>query len=94
MRYVISYDIVDERRRRRIAEALKDYGVRVQESVFVAELTELLFQKMWLRVTKEMGDLTKSEDKINVWEVCEACWPKGRTLGKAQMPEDQDFYLV
>ena len=38
MQYVICYDISDDRRRSRIASLLLDFGTRVHESVFVAEL--------------------------------------------------------
>lgn len=32
--YVISYDIVDDRKRTKTVDTLKDYGRRVQKSVF------------------------------------------------------------
>jgi CRISPR/Cas system-associated endoribonuclease Cas2 len=35
---VVSYDIPDDRRRLRLAHALKDFGVRVQYSVFECHL--------------------------------------------------------
>ena len=50
MQYVICYDIADDRRRDRVAKALLDYGPRVQESVFVANLDEELAAKMWERL--------------------------------------------
>ncbi|MBY0508405.1 MAG: CRISPR-associated endonuclease Cas2 [Bryobacteraceae bacterium] len=39
MRFVICYDITDDRRRARVSAALLDYGARLQESVFVATHT-------------------------------------------------------
>ncbi|MCI1207539.1 MAG: CRISPR-associated endonuclease Cas2 [Microbacteriaceae bacterium] len=37
-RYVIAYDIVDDRRRNHVAKVLQSYGVRVQYSVFLIDL--------------------------------------------------------
>ena len=73
-----------------MAEALKDYGVRVQESVFVAEIEDVLYSRMMERVSAEVGE----RDRLNVWPLCEACWGKGVKLGSAEMPEDKLFYLI
>jgi CRISPR/Cas system-associated endoribonuclease Cas2 len=40
MLYLISYDVSDDTRRRRVYEALKDFGRRVQYSVFECETEE------------------------------------------------------
>lgn len=37
-RYLVAYDIVDDRRRTRIANTLQRYGDRVQYSVFVMDI--------------------------------------------------------
>lgn len=39
-RYLISYDIADDDRRRHVADTLVDHGDRLQYSVFLCELTE------------------------------------------------------
>lgn len=36
--YLVSYDVVDDRRRNRVAKRLLDYGERVQYSVFCCQL--------------------------------------------------------
>ena len=46
MQYVISYDLADDGRRNRLASALLDFGARVQESVFVANLDDELAKDM------------------------------------------------
>lgn len=38
-RYVLAYDVPDDRRRTRLAKVLSQYGDRVQYSVFVADLS-------------------------------------------------------
>lgn len=45
MRFLVCYDIADDRRRDRMAKALLDYGARIQESVFLAELDDELAER-------------------------------------------------
>lgn len=51
MRYVISYDIADDKRRRLVARIMEGYGYRVQYSVFECDLnkTQLRALKSALR---------------------------------------------
>lgn len=37
-RYLVAYDIVDDRRRTKIAKVLESYGDRIQYSVFVVDI--------------------------------------------------------
>ena len=53
--YVISYDIVDNRKRFRAAETLKDYGQRAQKSVFEAKLDADTLSKMLARLEEIMA---------------------------------------
>ena len=57
-RYVITYDVSDDRRRDRIFTVLQGYGDHVQFSVFVAALTtqELIMLRMKLR--RHLNELT------------------------------------
>lgn len=45
-RMLIAYDVPDDRRRARVATALKSYGDRVQYSVFVADLAPVRIARM------------------------------------------------
>ena len=62
MLYLISYDIVDDDRRRRVHEKLKDFGRRVQFSVFECDLAD---------VSELRGDLAglvdEREDSIRIY---------------------------
>lgn len=40
MRVVVSYDISDDKRRRKVAEIMEGYGYRVQYSVFECDLSK------------------------------------------------------
>lgn len=58
--YLICYDIVDEKRWRKAFKLLKEYGNRVQYSVFHCELTDVKMAK--LRV--ELDRCLSKEDRL------------------------------
>ncbi len=39
--YIVSYDISDDKRLRRVAKVMEEYGERIQYSVFRCELTKM-----------------------------------------------------
>ncbi|MFV2064151.1 MAG: CRISPR-associated endonuclease Cas2 [Chloroflexota bacterium] len=45
-RYVVAYDIPDDRRRQRVARKLESYGDRVQFSVFLVEVKPARFVRL------------------------------------------------
>ena len=60
MLYLISYDVADDARRHRVCEALKDFGRRVQYSVFECDLDEQGLAQLWERVEWEISGETDS----------------------------------
>jgi len=46
IRYLVSYDISNPKRLRRVARALEGFGVRLQYSVFECALDELRLEKL------------------------------------------------
>ncbi|MBX3057907.1 MAG: CRISPR-associated endonuclease Cas2 [Anaerolineae bacterium] len=46
MRVIVSYDISDDKRRRKVATIMEGYGYRVQYSVFECDLTAQQFRKL------------------------------------------------
>lgn len=91
MDYVISYDITDDRRRQRMANALLDYGRRIQESVFWAELDDRLRARLCKRI---LGILNEMEDNVVLIPVCAGCRKGVVELGRAEFPEVKDFYVL
>lgn len=49
---LIIYDIIDDKKRNRMAKFLEGYGVRVQKSAFEARITQKNFNEMLKRATK------------------------------------------
>jgi CRISPR-associated protein Cas2 len=62
-RFLVAYDIRDDRRLRRIAGCMEGYGLRVQYSVFVCDLSEQ--EKVLMRGDIE-GLMKMSEDSVMI----------------------------
>lgn len=91
MFYLVTYDIPDDTRRLRLAKALKDYGERVQYSVFECLLDEKLFAAMLERIAKEIDD---AEDRVRVYQLCEGCTKTVKIFGEGVLTEDPEVYIV
>lgn len=91
MQYVVTYDIADERRRSHLAKTLLDFGARIEESVFVANLDDQLAAHMLERIRPFIED---DHDCAHVFQLCAACASKTTILGTAEVPRDQDFYVL
>ena len=53
---VFTYDVAQDRRRRRVAKLLEDAATRVQMSVFEARLTRARAEALAQRIAAELGD--------------------------------------
>ena len=79
MRIVVSYDITNDRRRTKIHDTLKNYGERVQFSVFECDLT----RKECQQLRKELAPLIDVEeaDSVRFYRFCRECWGKMEHVG-------------
>ena len=68
-----------------------DYGPRVQESVFVANLDNELAAKMVARLAKLVDD---HWDRVHIFKLCGACGAKTRIMGTAEIVEERVFYII
>ncbi|VFQ43162.1 CRISPR-associated endonuclease Cas2 [Desulfoluna butyratoxydans] len=90
MRYLISYDIVDDKRRNKLAKVLKDYGHRVQYSVFECLLDTPLFLSLRGRITSVIDS---REDSVRVYALCGRCEKEIEIMGQGEVREDKDVYI-
>ena len=74
---VVSYDISDTRRRNRLHRALKDFGVRVQYSVFECVLDAKDVKRLEAAVRREIKD----DDHVRYYHLCESCARQVVALG-------------
>ena len=79
MLYVISYDVVEDERRRRLHELLKGYGRRVQYSVFECDLNKQEIDELLRRVKVEVDAQT---DSCRIYRFCASCRCEVRIVGR------------
>ena len=91
MDYIVSYDIPNDKRRNKVAKILLDFGVRVQYSVFEANLTDELFHTMRERL---LNIIDEEFDNLVIYKLCNACVAKKESFGVVQVIEDKDFYIL
>ena len=78
MHLVISYDIADDTRRARLHKLLKDYGTRVQFSVFECRISRV----HWVLLRHRIQHLINAdEDSVRCYRVCKTCQPKAERIG-------------
>ena len=78
--YVISYDISEDRMRRKIAKELQNYGVRIQYSVFECDLTAKRYKELYAKLVKLTLEL--HEGSIRIYTICQNCQEKIVTIGE------------
>ena len=88
---VVSYDIVDDRRRTRVAQVLKDFGVRVQYSVFECHLDLSQLAALDRRVR---GAIDEAKDSVRMYRVCQECAAKTVIVGTGELSDDPSVYVV
>jgi len=85
-RVVVVYDIVNNKRRRKVSEALEAYGKRVNRSVFECILKDRKRRDSLENKLQELID--KSVDSIRLYVVCDKCLSKSSVIGDEPMPFD------
>lgn len=90
MRYLVTYDIIDDKRRAKLAKALKDYGDRVQYSVFECLLEPPLFGQMLTRIRRI---IRQEKDSVRIYPICQRCENESRIIGLGKVIETKDVYI-
>lgn len=91
MNMIVAYDIADPKRLARIAKIMKDYGVRVQKSIFEATARGGVFEQMRRRVESV---IVPEEDGVKYFPLCEKCAGKVEIIGQGIFIDpDQEYYI-
>ncbi|MFQ5709991.1 MAG: CRISPR-associated endonuclease Cas2 [bacterium] len=91
MLIIISYDIESDRTRTRLAHKLKDFGPRVQLSVFEADVTGEELGRLYQKLAElKLG----KDDSIRVYRICGECCKHIRIWGTGEVTRDRDFYIA
>ncbi|MEO6193691.1 MAG: CRISPR-associated endonuclease Cas2 [Thermoanaerobaculia bacterium] len=91
MLIVVSYDVPDDRRRTRLAHGLKDFGERVQYSVFECRLDKDELEKLSRRV---QALIDPEKDRVRIYQFCLSCERQIEILGPGKVMEDPDLYVL
>ena len=74
---VVSYDISNTKRRNRLHRTLKNFGARVQYSVFECVLESRDIKRLQAAVRREIRD----DDHVRYYPLCEHCARRVVALG-------------
>lgn len=89
MLIAVAYDVENDRRRYRLARLLKNFGARVQKSVFECNLEPKQFTELEQRI----GKVVKEQDMVRCYLLCENCRQRVIVLGPGKVTEDPEFYI-
>lgn len=87
---VFTYDIADDRRRRKVAKLLEERMVRVQESVFEARLTKAASVALVERLAPHLT----IDDSLRVYAVAADGLGRCHQQGGAPLMGDEDYWLL
>ncbi len=82
IRYVITYDVEDDRLRNRIAKVLEGTGFRVQKSVFECMLDGRELDRLVRRLGRLVEGSTGAD--VRVYRVCASCFAASFGLGEVE----------
>ena len=88
---MISYDVTDDRNRLKLMKFLKNYGTRVQKSVFECNLSAEIYKKLKVRI-EEIIDRRK--DRVRYYRICGDCQDKVEISGWGEVTEDEEFQVI
>lgn len=89
--YLITYDIRDEKRLRRVAKTLSGYGSRIQYSVFRCRLSERDVERLrW-----ELYRIMDKSDDILLIGLCDRCVTRLRSRAEVGiLPEEEKTVIL
>lgn len=91
MNMIVAYDIADPRRLTKIAKIMKDYGSRVQKSIFEVSARGGVFDELRRRVEEI---IIPEEDGVKYFPVCEKCSGTVEIIGQGIFIDpDQEYYI-
>jgi len=88
MRLVVTYDIPNDNRRRKVYKTLESYGAWKQYSVFELEITK----KEKIELINNLKQKITKEDNIRIYRLCKKCKKETKELGE-KTKENKDFVI-
>ena len=88
MKYIVTYDISNDKRRTKLSDLLGAYGDRVNYSVFEIELSESKRETLLAKIELQKL-INKKYDSLRFYHLCENCVPKSFEIGNREEPFEQ-----
>ena len=88
---LVSYDVVDDRKRLRLARFLKGYLERVQKSVFEGVIADRRLETLKRGIEKEID---REEDSVRIYTLCDRCVSSVEIIGTGVYIEREDEDVV
>jgi CRISPR-associated protein Cas2 len=92
MRYVITYDIQEDRLRDHIAKLLKAAGFRVQKSVFECMLDAKELDRLIGRLGRSIEGQTGAD--VRIYRLCASCFAASFGLGEVELGTGAEPWVV
>jgi len=86
---LIVYDIVNDKRRRRMVKHLESFGNRVQKSAFECLTDDGMFKKL---VEKLPDLIDEKEDLLRIYRLSQHC--KMQFWGSVEKLKDSDYWVI
>lgn len=91
MLVMISYDVVDDKKRLKLMKFLKDYGDRVQKSVFECNLSQETYERIKSEIDKMIN---RRKDRVRYYRICKGCTERVEISGWGEVAEDEEFVVI
>jgi CRISPR-associated protein Cas2 len=88
---VVSYDIPDNKRRRKIMKTMEGFGYRAQYSVFECRLTAQQLARLRERLE---ALIVEEQDDVRFYLLCKQCVPRIVLLGEAELVPESHYRIV
>lgn len=88
---IVAYDIADPRRLAKIAKIMKDYGNRVQKSIFEISARGGVFNELRRRVEET---IVPEEDGVKYFPVCQKCSGTVEIIGQGIFIDPDQEYTI
>jgi len=91
MLYIVSYDIVKDKQRTKLAKQLCNFGTRVQFSVFECALNKDQYNEMIKKILKLID---KKKDSVRIYQLCQNCEAGIVSYGIKKGWEEKDVIVI
>ena len=89
-KWIICYDISDDKTRRSVFKMLNNHAQAIQYSVFAAEINKRQQSELRFKLAEQLG----TGDSIRWYPICKNCIPNADEQGTAQSASQTGYFIV